>query len=174
MQVRASRLPCGLCFLLASLMWRESKPPSHDSIQTALCRPGGNIWASRFMPTSRPMALLWTRKRNTDDTSTAAWTCGWFIASDSRHLASDGNRGLVPGANGATASAGAQLGTCKARRSSAACVGCYTCRDSGSMESRCFQWRTLCCTRVAATLFLHTGSAGTSSTVFSESTKSLT
>ena len=29
-QVRTSRLPCGLCFLLASLMWRESKPPSHD------------------------------------------------------------------------------------------------------------------------------------------------
>ena len=35
------------------------------------------------MPTSRPMASLWTRRRNTDDTSTAAWTCGWFIASDS-------------------------------------------------------------------------------------------
>ena len=40
-QVRTSRLPCGLCFLLASLMWRESKPPSHDSIQTVLCRPQG-------------------------------------------------------------------------------------------------------------------------------------
>ena len=78
-QVRTSRLPCGLCFLLASLMWRESKPPSRDSIQTAQCRPGGNIWASRFMP----MASLWTRRRNTDDTSMAAWTCGWFIASDS-------------------------------------------------------------------------------------------
>ena len=82
-QVRTSRLPCGLCSLLASLMWRESKPLSHDSIQTALCRPGGNVWASRFMPTSRPMASLRTRRRNTDDTSTAAWTCGWFIASDS-------------------------------------------------------------------------------------------
>ena len=51
-QLRTSRLPCGLCFLLASLMWRDSKPSSHDSIQTALRRPGGNIWASRFMPTS--------------------------------------------------------------------------------------------------------------------------
>ena len=47
-----------------------------------------------------------------------------------------------------------------ARRSSAACVGCGTCRDSGSMESRCFQWRTLCCTRVAASFFLHTGQLG--------------
>ena len=50
-QVRTSRLPCGLFFLLASLMWRNSKPPSHDSIQTALWRPGRNNWASRFMPT---------------------------------------------------------------------------------------------------------------------------
>ena len=53
-QVRTSRLPCGLCSLLASLMWRESKPLSHDSIQTALSRPGGNVWESFSCPPQGP------------------------------------------------------------------------------------------------------------------------